>query len=433
MVGIGVAVVVVVSVLAVGPHGGSGPSSSAHPISPWPAAPPLTPHQLVRLPVAEYTESTVELPGFDPLYGYVHGNNCVPGASGGCFSGGTDYSEIPVLSSDAGQPFGVYYVNNASDLVEYELPNGPLRTVAPVTPLYQTYAAYGGMLPNEFTIEYGYGTALFFGTVRPGAPDVTVETVDLQSGAVRLVNTSVAISAWNQGALYVGNDTVLVISAVKQPVGAITEVNMTTGREWSAATLPFFEANNIYWLPQRQQLINVEAEGSTGDRVQQLNASIVNGSLVFTSVALLTVESGLTVNWVNGIAYNASVDEIAFAEGGLGVDDTVVLHYDSTGRLVTAGEKVYSGGRTNVMIQRYAYTSDYVMAGYVDGNQYLFDPWNGSTIGTNEPFTQHVPIVCDGSCFLGTYGPSMTDLIDWHASVARNDPFWSVVLARQVA
>jgi hypothetical protein len=80
--------------------------------------------------------------------------------------------------------------------------------------------------------------------------------------------------------------------------------------------------------------------------------------------------------------------------------------------------------------QQYVYTSDWVMGGFFDGRQYLFDPWTGAVRLTNEPFTD-LPVVgvCDGGCFLGTYGPSPDHRIDFHASLLMNDPFWSVVLA----
>jgi len=385
----------------------------------------------------KFNETTATLPGFDPLYGYVLGNNCLPGMDG-CFRGGSNFSQIPVLSSDSNQPFGIYYVNNDSQLVEYVLANGSVRTVANVTLLHQAWAWYGGMLANEFFVPYGYDEALFFGTYASYAKWVSVEAVNLSTGAVRFVNTTVNTTPSNQQPILIGPETAVILSATNICTNAddcqanVTGVDLTNGTEWSAGTLPFFEANNVYWLPQRGQLLDVEAAGSTHDRVDQLNESLNRfGEAVFSLAASVTVDNAIPVNWVNGLGYNPSSGRIAYSSGGDGWAFTYVLGYDSSGQLTTNGMVRYNASGSRLLeVQQYVYTSDYLTGGYVGETQYFFDPWNGSTVATNEPFTNLTPFnVCDGSCFLGTYGPSPDYRIDFHATVARNDPFWTVVVA----
>ena len=400
---------------------------------PEPDSPVLVPFT-PRAYQVNYSETTLPLPGFDPLFGYVYGNNCEPGPSG-CFNGGRNYSQIPVLSSDAGQPFGVYYVSDNSDLVERPLAPGsspaPARVVAQVTILNQSYASYGGMLPNEFTIEYGTDDALFFGEMNDSNL-VTVETVNLSTSAVHLVPTSIPAAPQNQGAVDIGNHTVLVFTTTggsfcTDCTATVDTVNTWTGNVTRAASLPFYEANNIYWLPQRQQLINVEADGATGDRVQQWNET-PNGTFALSST--VRFDNGITENWVDGLGYNATTGRICFSAGGYGISRTYVLSYDAKGLLTANGETIYSDPARVFMGQRYVFTSEYVIGGFASGTQYLFDPWSGTTLSVNEPFTVLDGFdVCDGSCFLGDYAPSPDYLIDFHATVFRNDPFYSVVLA----
>jgi hypothetical protein len=413
----GVLLTLPVSHLATIPPNGPGPTA------PWTPAP--------------FSERPVALPGFDPLYGYVFGNNCIPSPHG-CFSGGLNYSQIPVLSSGPGQPFGIYYVNNASDLVEYEIGPGLVRSVAPVTPLYQTWAGYGGMLANEFFLAYGSDEALFFGTLSPTDPWVSIETVNLTTGSVHSLTATGVLPTGpaNQQPILIGNDLVAVVTTAggtgaDQPAN-ITGFDLDNGTSWTMASdLPFFEANNIYWIPQTHELINVEAHGATGNRVEQWNESKNRyGEPVFSLATTVAIGSSNVVNFVNGIAYNSSSQRLAFTDGRDGDVLTCILNYTTAGLLTSNNETCYLNSSERVLNgQQYVYTSDWVMAGLVNGTQYLFDPWNGSFVPTNEPFTNLTPSVCDGSCFLGTYAAALSYVIDFHASLARNDPFWTVVLA----
>jgi hypothetical protein len=391
----------------------------------------------------DYNETVVGLPGFAPLYGYVYGNNCDPGPSG-CFLGGSNYSQVPVLSNSPEQPSGIYYVNNASELVDLSSAMGEVRVVATITPLYQNYSHYAGMIANEFVLPDGYDEALFYGTLAPGGLNLTVETVNLTTGAVEIRTPGVGVAAENQQVLLVAPETALIVSteAFCEAVtcsATITGVDLATGATWPAANLPFFEANNIYWIPELHQLINVDAHGATQDLVEQWNETL-GPEPAFALAANVSVDHGVVVNWVNGIAYNPSTGQLAYSAGGDGYSTTYVLVYNPEGLLGTAGEVRYvamSLERTltpqTLNGQQYVYTNDWVIGGFLNGTQYLFDPWNGTTVPTNEAFTDlSKVIVCDAECFLGQEATGPDRVIDFHASLALNDPFWRVVLAQAI-
>jgi hypothetical protein len=408
-----------------------------------PSAAPIQPGDPRAAPIAgssptfDWNTRIFSLPGFDPLAGYFP----TP------IYRGTGY-QVPTLSAVYLNALGIYYVNNNSELVELQLANSSVRTVSHVVPLYQTFVSYGtslnGMIDNEFFIDSGYGEALFFGTTSSSGATYSIELVNLTTGALRMWNTSAPVDAANQQVQYVGNDTVIVMSSNC----SIYAFNLASHLSWSAGRLgasfgsgsTCFEANNVYWIPQKGQLINVQAHGDSGDHVEQLDASYNHqGQVQFTSETTIAVDSGVTYNWVNGIAYNASSDRIAFTAGywGAGTVYTYVLGY-SGGLLTTYGESRYSvvnGGANSggfLDIQRYVYTSDYLI-GWGDGTsaatggtQYLFDPWNGSTIIANLTINNGD---FGNQGFEGQYAGSPNYLIDFNASATLNSPMYQVVYA----
>jgi hypothetical protein len=368
-----------------------------------------------------YYEKTYHLLGFNPLAGYLRDSNP------------TD-TQVATLVSDAGQPVGIYYVDNSSRLDVLYLANGTIRPIASVVPLYQTWG-YPGMLDDEFFIEYGGHVALFFGTLKSQGTTYSVELVNLTTGRALMWNTTEPVDRTNQQPQYVGNGTVLVFSSNE----TVVAWDLLTHQSWTAGRTAFFEANNVYWLPQRQELIDVEADGSSADRVEQLNATYDGaGRIHLTSVAEIAVDSRIVFNFVNGLGYNASVGAIAFSAGyyrGHTVF-TYVLRFGPEGLLGPAGEiryAVVNGSSTAPDLfvgQRYVYTSDYVLGGSSpSGQQYLFDPWNGSAILTNRAFLLASASTCDNACFEGTYAPSVSYLLDYHATERLGHPMYRVVYA----
>ena len=392
-------------------------------------------------PIA-YAEQTVALPGFSPLFGYVYGNNCEPSPSFGCGSEASNYSQVPVLSDSPEQPSGIYYIDNSSQLVRVPIAGGPVAVVANVTLLHDGYSQYAGMIANEFFLPYGYDEALFYGTETGFSGVVTVEAVNLTTGAVVLVHTSVRTAPINQQVTMIDPTEIVVASELPRCVGAencpanLTSVNLTSGTTGPTVALPFFEANNLYWVPQLRQLIDIAADGSYSDELEEW-AETASGNFSLVAVADFGPSSA-PINWVNGIGLNASAQEIAFSAGGDGVAATYVLSY-ADGFVTKVGQTIYSSEfNAHVLTpqlfngQQYVYTGSWVLGGLYGNSQYLFDPWNGSVRSVAEPFTD-LPLfsVCDASCFLGSESSGPSVLIDFHASVARNDPFWSVTVATE--
>ncbi len=375
-------------------------------------------------PIYGYYEKTYELPGFDPLTGYLRN-----------LGGGN--SQIPTLANSPEQPFGVYYVDNGSDLDVLSLANSTVRHIAHIVPLYQTFASYDAMLDNEFFVEYGYDEALFFGTTTSGGTEYSLELANLTTGALQIWNTSAGVDAGNQQADYVGNNTVLVMSSNR----SIRAFNLATHASWSAGSLAFFEANNVYWFPQKRQLIDVEADGSSQDEVEQLNGSLDgHGEIHFVNATTLAVDSGVDFNWVNGLDYNATTERIAFTAGfwpGPSVY-TYVLAYGSNGLLSPSGEVRYTVQNATTWTpdqiegQRYIYTSNYMLgrsygpSAWSNATEYLFDPWNGSVLLSNRSFNE---APCPNNCFEGQYASDPNYVLDTSATLELNLPMYRVVYA----
>lgn len=374
-----------------------------------------------------YYSKVLHLTGFNPLGTYL---------SGVAMNG----VQLPVLSSSFGQPAGIYYVGNTTifcagstlPFYEYELQTNTVRQIACIVPLY--LYGYTEMLDNEFYVEYGYNQALFFGKTTAIGGDYSIELVNLNTGAFQMWNTTAGVDGTNQQPDYIGNSVVVVFTendtAYAWNLSAHTSwlaSNNIGGVGWSQSV----EANNIYWLPQRNQFINVEAHGDTGDQVIQLNATYPSGQIHLTQAAVLTVDTGVTVGVVDGLAYNASYDGhggIAYSAGAYSYNKvyTYTLAYTAAGLLTTAGEArylAYSPSQNGTVLwQRYVYTSAFTASSRTNatGYQQLFDPWNGYILQTNISFVWISP--CANGCFEGSYGPSPAYLISFSASEALNTP-----------
>jgi uncharacterized protein (DUF2237 family) len=367
----------------------------------------------------DFYNQTYHLVNFDPLTGYV---NSDPGF------------EYPTLSSDTGQAAGIYYVQNETGgkypFVEQSLATDSVTTIAYIVPLYQKFASYKAMLDNEFFIESGYSVALFFGTTAPTTADYSLELVNLTTGYVYMWNTTSPTTPRNQQAQYLGNDIVAVISAN----GGIEGFNVSSRQSWNMypAGLAFFEANNIYWVPQMHQLINVEADGASGDHIEVLGEGSGAEPVFSLEQTLQWSSAGHGVNGVDGIGFNASYSTgspaIVFTALEGAVDShlifNVLLPYtDSalgpTNRLTLAGSNISStcggAGSAGLAIQTYAYSSNYYVCTVHNGAYpaAVWDPWNGSSLPTNiTPLSS----TCYNVCFEGLYAPSLSYLLNFNAT-----------------
>lgn len=395
---------------------------------------PSSPVDWLSVNTVSYTESTIHLSGFDPMVGmlYTHQN----GTAG----------QIPTLSSSAVQPAGIYYVTNASQLVYYDLATAAVNTVANVTVLYQRFGQYQGMLENEFSLEAGFDVAVFFGSLTNGSTGpYYIETVNVSGGGVTM-EAGWGLDRANQQYDYIGYGNTLVFSSN----GSVVDVNTFNHTCARVGTVAFFEANNVYLLPQLHQFIDVEAEGSSHDRVAQYRyAFAANGSVswipLFTTTALRTAP--YVVNAVDGLGYNATWRNgeaaIAYYVNAAASSDTA---YTYTVGLNASGElnwsnSVVSASRGTAGVdpgghlfpsssfggQRYDYTSNYVFdvplpttEPYSD-IQTLYDPWNQTfETAIGGPFFTAFALdpaagPGDGG-YQGTYDASSRYVIDYGAS-----------------
>jgi len=266
-------------------------------------APDVSPLEFAVYPLEPYGNATLVLPGYNCLAAYVDN-----------FGGGGPGCDTPVLSWTQD---GAYYVNTTNVLVFYSFVN---RTVYPIcdwTPLYQGFPSYA-MIPNELFSTQDGSYLYSWGEFNSSSGVVTVEAVNVTTHRVFVYNyTGVSISdVMQNGAVQLtgwdGNDSqaVLVISS-----GEMIDHDLWEGGQSVVGGLPFFEANNIYWMPDLNSFINVEAGGSSSDYVEQLQltgpvASSSAYSLAQTYLAQWTTV-GITVNGVNGISFNVSSRELS--------------------------------------------------------------------------------------------------------------------------
>ena len=366
-------------------------------------------------PAYDYDNLTYHLVNYDPLTAYV---NSRPGY------------QYPTLSSDPAQAAGIYYVQNETDgsypFVEQSIATNMVTPIAHIIPLYQKFAGYAAMIDNEFFLEYGYDVALFFGTTTPTGTHYSLELVNLTTGSFSMWNTTWGTSPSNQQAQYLGNDVVAVISSN----GSVEGFNLSSHQSWSMTStrLPFFEANNLYWLPQMDQFLNVEAEGSAAD-VVELWAENPSAEPTFSLEQTYTWGSHITVNGVNGVGFNVSYSSgrpgVVFSTGnGAGVLTNVVLTYASSipGPTDTISGSNDSGNcndgtkTAGLLAEQYVYTSSYFLCWAPEDNllHNVWDPWNNSYLTTN--ITPVTPKTCDNACFEGTYAPTSAYLLNFNAT-----------------
>ncbi len=380
------------------------------------------PHQIGLIPSAssasfDYFNQTYHLVNYDPMEAYV---NSKPGY------------QYPTLSSDSEQPAGIYYVQNETDgtypFVEQSLSTNNVTTIADIIPLYQKFAGYAAMIDNEFFLEYGYDVALFFGTTTLSTDQYSLELVNLSSGYLYMWNTTWKTSAANQQVQYLGNDIVAVISAN----GTIEGFNLSSRQQWDMypALLPWFEANNVYWLPQMSQLIDVRADGATADTVEVLG-EIPGPEPTFDSYQIYPWGSGIPVNGVNGVAFNASYSSgtpallLSVGEGSSDghLQYDVLFTYENSSLSPT---NIFASSTDNgncndgttsagILAQSYVITSSYLFcearAAFPVEN--VWDPWNNSYLSTN--ITPN-SLTCYNQCFEGLYAPNISWLLNFNAT-----------------
>ncbi|MCI4368196.1 MAG: fibronectin type III domain-containing protein [Thermoplasmata archaeon] len=258
-------------------------------------------------PYRPYGNATYLLPAWSNLTGYVD----QPGAT-----------QNPVTSWTQD---GAFYVNATDTLVFYSFANRSVQAIARWVPLYTNVMAYAGVENEEFATQdgsyvYGFGCLSACLSSSP----VTFEAVNVSTGARSLFNftgfkvgnTTANFQANLVG--YHGNDSIAVAA---QSNGQLWEYSLWNHTEWAGARLPFFEANNLYWVPFLNGWINIQAEGSSADGLQEWQIT-PGGSFVRTFNGIYA--NAFRSDAVDGWAYNVSSHRFMFtsASHSLTLTDT---------------------------------------------------------------------------------------------------------------
>lgn len=275
---------------------------------------------LTVYPLLPYGNATLVLPGYVCDAAYL---NDVGTGGPGC--------QNPVLSWTQD---GAYYLNATNELVFYSFVNRTVYRIAPWTMLYQRFPDYS-MIPNELFITQDGSYLYDWGTLTPDSTAVTAEAVNVTTHRVWLYtfrgittgavysNGQVQLTGWN------GNDSDLTIILTNR---SIYEHDLWSTGQAKVASLGFFEANNIYWEPYLNGFVNVQAEGSSSDRVEEWQ---LDGPTNYTLTRTFDGRwgSGHTINGVNGIALNLTDRTLCFGLGAAGDSNSVVAELDGKGTI----------------------------------------------------------------------------------------------------
>jgi Fibronectin type III domain len=282
-------------------------------------------------PYLTYGNDSFDLPDWNNLTAYAF--NCNADASPLCH-GSPSGTQVPLMSWTSD---GVYYVNASNELVFANLANSSVLPIGPWDPLYDNIMSYQGIENTEwitsdgaYVYEVGCAStchsttpvAFYALNVTTGAnfshTFATTQSQTLQNGQFNLIGMD-------------GNDSDAVLV---QANGQVNAYNLWNRTAWTLGTLPYFEANNLYWVPFLDSFLDIQADGATGDRVDQyrLVGSGAGSSLAHVFGGLDA--SGFTVNGVDGIQANLTDHTLAFEIADTPREfDTCVFGWNSSGVL----------------------------------------------------------------------------------------------------
>ena len=116
-----------------------------------------------------------------------------------------------------------------------------------------------------------------------------------------------------------GNSSIVAVTAANQTTGVVYGWDIWTNTEWTLGRLPYFETNNDEWVPQLNSFINVEAQGSTQDRIEQVELQGTGVLTRLVSVGSLVYWTGtIPVNGEDWGAYNVTSHQFAIDSGDVG-------------------------------------------------------------------------------------------------------------------
>ncbi len=270
-------------------------------------------------PEVLYGNTSIVLPEYTCDSAYL--NDFASGAGPGC--------QNPVLSWTQS---GAYYLTSANELAFYSFVNRTLDNLTGWTPLYQDFPAYA-MIPNDLLITQDGSYLYGWGTLTNKSTTITAEAVNVTTherfeynftgvttSSVRS-NGQVQLTGWD------GNDSQMTLILTN---GEVIDHSLWSQTQRVVGTLDYYEANNVYWEPYLNGYINVQADGSAADGIEEWQLSGPT-NLDLTRTYDGTWDSGIKVNGVNGIAFNVTSRELSVQAEWSGLTYAV----NGTGALTT--------------------------------------------------------------------------------------------------
>lgn len=282
------------------------------PVPPLPRSPSSSPFSF---PSRTYGNASFVLPDWNPLAPYAFNGN----GAGQLFGA---ENQTPLLSWSAD---GVYYVNETDQLVFFNFATKSVTRIGAWLPLYQNLMDYQGVENTEWITDDG-SFVYTFGCLTPCEPSssVTLYAVNVSTGESFEHNfTGVAVGSgpvttWTNAQInligYNGSSDLAVLVASS---GAMLAWSLANSTQWTIYDLPYFEANNLYWVPELNSYVNVEAGGSRLDRWEQLRFDGQD----LTEVAEGTWGADVRSNYVLGLVYNVTAHRI-YTDAGYVADNT---------------------------------------------------------------------------------------------------------------
>lgn len=274
-------------------------------------------------PKVPYGNATFSLPGYNDLNGYRTAVD--------------QNVQVPLLSWTSD---GAFYVNRSLWLVFFNFHSGRLTPIAPWVPLFRNICYYGCQKNTEWVTPDGaFAYELGCLSVCGSASTLTFFAVNVTTGSSFEWNWTGVTSGdtYANGQVNLvglnGSSTIAVLTTSSGAMWAWSLVNRT---QWKLTTLPFFEANNLYWIPNLDSWFNIAANGATNWLVDQYRQS----PTTLVPIASATWgPGGAPSNYVAGIDYNLT-DHTVYWTAGYCVGSAVYTGYATLG----AGGVISSAG-----------------------------------------------------------------------------------------
>ena len=275
---------------------------------------------IVVYPFVPQGNVSYTLPAWNNLSAYAFNGNCA--GCGGYTQPGTG-SQVPML---AWTQDGVFYVNATYRLVFYSFAAQTITDIAPWWPLYDNYLFYHGVENTEWiTSDGSYVYEMGCASLCVSNSTVAVYAVNVTTGRTFSHNftefTAHSLSVNGQVNLIGshGNSSIVAVTVANLSAGDVYAWDLWGTTEWKLGTLPYFETNNDEWVPQLDSFINVEAQGSTGDHVEQVELEGSGPASHLVEVASLMYWTGRTpVNGENWGGYNVTTHQVVINSGYTG-------------------------------------------------------------------------------------------------------------------